>query len=162
MRNVIYIFLTMLMISNVAYGEELYMVLNGKAIHKDKGNYNESNYGLGFEYDMSSSNSSYIPFVGASSFKDSNSQTSNYIGGGYKYRMPLSSNSDGWRIDAGIMGFVMTRKDYNNNSPFLGALPFISVGTGLVMMNATYIPKFTSKGTSLIYLQLKFRVAEFD
>ena len=161
MRQVVIMIMAIMALSNSAFGEELYMVLNGKAFHQDKGNYNENNYGLGFEYDMSTQGA-FIPFVGASSFKDSNSQTSNYIGGGYKYRMPLTAKSDGWRFDAGIMGFVMTRKDYNNNAPFLGALPFVSFGTGFVMMNATYIPKLTNKGTSLVYLQLKFRVAEFD
>ncbi len=150
------------MATSFAQAEELYAVLNGKAVHMDKGNYNENNWGLGFEYDLNASNKSWVPFFGGSTFKDSNSQTSNYIGGGYKYRIPLSNDKSGWRADVGVMGFLMTRKDYNQNSPFLGVLPFVSWGTGFAMINATYIPKVTQKGSSLFYFQLKFRVAEFD
>lgn len=146
----------------LVYAEELYAVINGKSVHLDDGNYNEANWGLGFEYDLNQSKKSWIPFFGGSTFKDSNKDTSNYFGGGYKFRTPLSSDKDSWRVDVGVMGFVMTRKDYNNNEPFLGALPFVSFGNAYAMINATYIPQVTQKGSDLFYFQFKFRVAEFD
>lgn len=141
--------------------EELFAVINGKAIHEGSGNYNENNWGLGFEYDLKQEDK-WIPFVAGSSFKDSNSNMSNYLGGGYKYRIPFDNKKDGWRVDLSLIAFLMTRKDYNNNDPFIGALPFVAIGTGKVMLNMTYIPKVTPKTVGLFYFQLKFRVMEFD
>jgi len=144
-----------------ASAEELFVVLNGKAIHSGSGNYNEDNWGVGFEYDIKAEDK-WIPFVAGSTFKDSNDQTSNYLGGGYKYRVPLEKDKDGWRVDFSFIAFLMTRKDYNNNEPFLGALPFIAIGTSKVMLNVTYIPKVTPKTVSLFYFQLKFKLMEFN
>jgi len=141
--------------------DELSVVINGKAIHTGSGNYNEENWGLGFEYDFKP-DKQWIPFVAGSSFKDSNKDVSNYLGGGYKYRIPLEKAKDGWRVDLSVIAFMMTRKDYKNNEPFFGALPFVSIGTGRVMLNATYIPKVTPKTVALFYFQLKFKVMEFD
>ena len=141
--------------------EELFVVLNGKAIHSGSGNYNEDNWGIGFEYDMKTEDK-WIPFVAGSTFKDSNDQTSNYLGGGYKYRIPLEKNKEGWRVDFSLIAFLMTRKDYNNNEPFVGALPFIAIGTSKVMLNVTYIPKVTPKTVSLFYFQLKLKLMEFN
>ncbi len=142
--------------------DELSLVINGKAIH-DKGpiKYNEKNWGVGFEYDFKPT-SRWIPFVAGSTFKDSNKQTSNYLGGGYKYRIPLEDAKDGWRVDLSFIAFFMTRRDYNNNQPFFGALPFISIGTSRVMLNMTYIPRVTPKTVGLFYFQLKIKIMEFD
>ena len=141
--------------------DELQLVINGKAVHSGSANYNEDNWGVGFEYDFKPEKN-WIPFVAGSTFKDSNKQTSNYLGGGYKYRIPLENDKDGWRVDLSIIAFMMTRKDYKNNDPFFGALPFVSVGTSKVMLNATYIPQVTPKSVSLFYFQLKFKLMEFD
>ena len=141
--------------------DELLVVINGKALHEGNGSYNENNWGLGFEYDFKPK-SKWIPFVAGSSFKDSNKQTSNYLGGGYKYRIPLDSTKDGWRVDLSIIAFLMTRHDYKDNSPFFGALPFVSIGTSRAMLNVSYIPKVTPKTVSLFYFQLKFKLMEFD
>jgi len=144
------------------FSDELSLVINGKSIHdSNTNNYNEDNWGLGFEYDFKPDDK-WIPFVAGSSFKDSNDQTSNYLGGGYKYRFPLDNDKQGWRFDLGIIGFMMTRHDYKNNSAFFGAIPFVSIGTGSVMVNVTYIPKVTPKTVGLFYFQLKFKLAEFD
>lgn len=148
------------MLMSSAHADELYLVLNGKAIHSGNTNYNEKNWGLGFEYDFKP-RGTWVPFVAASSFKDSNNQTSNYAGGGYKYRIPLDSDPQGWRMDVGAIAFLMTRKDVRNNKPFIGALPFVSIGTARVMLNATYIPKVSPKTVSLFYFQLKFKIFEF-
>lgn len=155
------LFLFISFLSSNVIAEELYLVVNGKALHQGSGNYNEENWGLGFEYDFKP-DKKWIPFVSGSSFKDSNDQVSNYLGGGYKYRIPLDDTKDGWRVDFAVIAFLMTRKDYNNNSPFFGALPFVAIGTSRVMLNVTYIPQVTPKTVSLFYFQLKFKLVEFD
>lgn len=140
---------------------EFHVVLNGKAIHLDDGDYNEKNWGLGFEYDFNPE-SEWITFVNGSAFKDSNDQWSKYVGPGIKRRFELGSamNAD-WHVDAGVIAFLMTRKDYQDNDPFFGALPFISIGTRSVALNATYIPSVTPKHKKLLYFQVQVRVAEF-
>jgi len=151
----------MSLFSSVLQADELFAVINGKSIHDGGGKYNEENWGLGFEYDFKQ-DEKWIPFVAGSRFKDSNDQTSNYLGGGYKYRIPLEKDKEGWRIDLSIIGFFMTRKDYRDNSPFFGALPFLGIGTSKVMLNITYIPKVTPKTVGLFYFQLKFKLMEFE
>jgi len=141
--------------------DELSVVLNGKAIHNGGRNYNENNWGIGFEYDFKQEDK-WIPFVAGSTFKDSNKQTSNYLGGGYKYRIPLENDKNGWRVDLAVIAFVMTRKDYRNNDPFVGVLPFVAIGTGNLMLNVTYIPQVTPKTVSLFYFQLKYKIMTFD
>jgi len=141
--------------------DDLMLVINGKAIHQGNKNYNEDNWGLGFEYDFKE-DKGWVPFVAGSRFKDSNSQMSNYLGGGYKYRIPLDDAKDGWRIDLSLIAFLMTRKDYKNNDPFFGAIPFVAIGTERVMLNMSYIPKVTPKTVGLFYFQLKFKLMEFD
>ena len=151
----------LLSLATPAVAGELHLVLNGKAIHLDEGDYNEKNWGLGFEYDFNPEDR-WITFVNGSAFKDSNDQWSKYVGPGIKRRVELgtAANSE-WHLDVGIIGFLMTRKDFNDNDPFLGALPFVSLGTRAVAVNATYIPSVTPKHKKLLYFQLQFRLAEF-
>lgn len=141
--------------------DEFHVVLNGKAIHLDNGNYNEENWGLGVEYTFTPRNN-WIKFVNASYFKDSSYNTSKYVGGGIKRRYRLDDDKDGWFFDLGGIAFVMTRKDYKGNDPFLGALPFAAIGKGPVTLNMTYIPEVTPKHKDLLYFQVLFRVATFD
>lgn len=157
-------FVLIVLISCVSFqvnADELYAVINGKAIHTGSGNYNEDNWGLGFEYDFKPE-AKWVPFAAGSSFKDSNDQVSNYLGGGYKYRIPLEKDKKGWRVDFSLIAFFMTRKDYKDNQPFIGALPFVAIGTSSVMLNMTYIPKVTPKTTGLFYFQLKFKLMDFE
>jgi len=140
---------------------ELHVVINGKAIHLDGGDYNEENWGLGLEYDFSTKGH-WIPFVNASSFKDSNYNTSRYIGGGMKRRFRMDNDDDGWFFDAGAIAFLMTRKDFKDNDPFPGILPFVAVGTGPVTLNLTYIPSVSPKYKELLYFQLLVRVKTFE
>jgi len=141
--------------------DELYVVVNGKAIHLDDGDYNEDNWGLGVEYTFTPRNN-WIKFVNASYFKDSSYNTSKYVGGGIKRRFRLDEDKDGWFVDVGAIGFVMTRKDYKDNDPFVGALPFASLGKGPVTLNMTYIPEVTPKHKDLLYFQVLVRVMTFD
>ena len=140
--------------------DELHFILNGKAIHLDGGNYNESNWGYGLEYDFEQRNN-WITFINGSSFKDSNNQTSRYLGAGMKRRYLLQKDPEGWHVDAGLIAFFMTRKDYRDNDPFPGVLPFVSIGTPSYALNITYIPEVSPKHKALFYFQATFRLAEF-
>jgi hypothetical protein len=64
-------------------------------------------------------------------------------------------------IDAGFFAFVMTRQDYKNNAPFLGALPFISIGNNRFSVNVTYVPEVVPKMVAFVYFQATIKVAEF-
>lgn len=143
------------------FADQLHGIINGKAYHFDRGrNFNEKNWGYGFEYNFEQ-RGDWIPLLTGSSFKDSKNQTSNYLGGGTKKRFMLGSGASGLHLDVGVVGFIMTRKDYKNQKLFVGALPFISVGNEYVAINATYIPKISPKYASLLYFQLMIKVAEF-
>lgn len=149
-------------ILSASYGmaDTLHLVINGKAIHEVKKNFNESNWGLGFEYDFSEKEN-WIPFFTGSYFSDSLSHTSTYFGGGSKRRFQLEADKTGWHFDAGVVAFLMTRKDYQHNKPFFGALPFVSVGTDRFALNVTYIPKVTPKYVSLVFIQATVKLAEW-
>ena len=160
-RGLIVIVLFLFAFSDRVFADQLHLVVNGKSIHTDnRRNWNENNYGLGFEYDFKRRGDT-IPLVTGSSFKDSNKQTSNYLGGGVKHRFQLDNNPDGLHVDVGVVGFVMTRHDFKNNDPFLGALPFVSFGNERLAVNATYIPKVSPKMVSLFYFQLMIKLTEF-
>jgi len=78
-----------------------------------------------------------------------------------KRRFLLGDDPEGLHVDAGVIGFVMTRQDYKNNDPFLGALPFISVGNSRFAVNITYVPEIVPKMVAFVYFQATFRIAEF-
>ena len=143
-----------------AQADELHLVVNGKAYHFSSRNYNEKNYGLGFEYDFTA-HKNWITFVNGSFFKDSFKNTSNYLGAGMKRRYDLQDDPNGWHADVGAFAFLMTRKDMHDNHPFLGVLPVLSVGKQWFAVNVTYIPKTSPKYVSLFFFQLMFRLAEF-
>ncbi|MCW9025124.1 MAG: hypothetical protein OQK73_10650 [Gammaproteobacteria bacterium] len=160
MRVTLILLMTMLW-SGLPVAEELHLILNGKAYHFDRNkNYNEDNWGLGFEYDLEPQGK-WIPLITGSRFKDSNDQNSNYLGGGAKHRFSFGNSSSELHFDVGLVAFLMTRKDYNGYDPFLGALPFVSLGNDHVAVNATYIPSISPKHTSLLYFQLAIKLLEF-
>jgi len=155
------IWLVMLLYTSEAMADQVHVVINGKAYHFDRDrDWNENNYGLGFEYDFTPQGD-WIPLVTGSSFKDSNKQTSRYLGGGAKRRFLFGKDPQGFHLDVGLVVFAMTRKDFKNDDPFIGVLPFISLGNEIVAINATYIPKTDPKLASLLYFQLMFKLAEF-
>ena len=156
------LFLVLLLgLSTSSIADELHWIINGKAIHLEGGDYNEANWGTGLEYDFTPHNN-WTKFIHASYFKDSNYNISKYAGGGMKRRYHLDDSKDGWFADAGFIAFLMTRKDYNDNKPFPGILPFLSVGNGPVALNMTYIPRVSPKHRALLYFQVQVRVASFD
>ena len=92
--------------------------------------------------------------------KDSNSNTSHYIGGGSKRRFHLDRLSKRLNLDLGVLGLVMTRPEYNNDKPFLGAIPFVSLSNDWGGINLTYVPKFEDDMYAFWYLQFAFKLAE--
>lgn len=159
MRIIVTSLLLLLAVAQVQ-ADELQLIINGKAVHLTNKNYNEKNYGLGFEYDFAP-RKHWITFVNGSIFKDSLENTSKYLGGGMKRRYELQQDPNGWHADVGLFGFLMTRVDYHNNHPFFGVLPAFSLGKQWFAINATYIPKVSPKHVNLFFFQLMFRVAEF-
>jgi len=143
-----------------ATGDELSLLVNGKALHlgtpEDK-HLNEKNWGLGLQYDWDPKDSKWIPFATASGFIDSNKNPSYYAGGGALRRFEFGS----LHADLGGIGFLMVRKDFKNDRPFPGVLPVISVGTQSVALNITYIPKVEPKAVPLWFFQLKIKLMEF-
>ncbi len=134
------------------------LLLNGKAIHLEKragDDYNEENWGGGVQYDFTSKDSKWSPFLTASGFKDSNKNPSYYAGGGTMRRYAFGMEKDSMHLDVGMVAFAMIRKGYQHGNPFLGLLPVISLGTDRVALNLTYIPKVDPKLIPLLFLQLK-------
>lgn len=156
---------TFLLLITVCFSQQLMadslnLIINGKALHEEKKNYNEENLGLGFEYNFEEKDN-WINFINGGFFKDSLKNNSNYLGGGTKRRFLLTDDKDGWHIDAGITAFLMTRKNFKNGKPFFGALPYASIGTDRFALNATYIPSVSPKFVALWFLQASFKVAEW-
>lgn len=147
-----------------AHAGTLNLILNGKAIHFQKSTtdgrtFNENNWGAGFQYDFDEVNDKWVPFVTASGFSDSFKHASYNAGGGVLRRYKFGN---GWHFDAGVYAFAMTRKDVNNNSPFLGVLPVASIGTDMISVNMTYIPKVRPKFVELVFFQLKINTEIFN
>ena len=148
-------------LSSQLYAGELHLVINGKAIHENKKNFNEENYGFGFEYDFDQQDDGWINFVTASYFLDSVNNISRYMGGGTKKRYKLGKGEGSWHFDAGVVAFLMTRYDYMDNKPFFGALPFVSLGNDYFAVNATYIPAITPKFEALMFFQATVKIASW-
>ncbi len=153
--------LFLLLASTTVAANDLQLIVSGTAVHLNSDTkFNEKNWGLGFEYDFEERNN-WIPLVTGLVFKDSLKNTSKYIGGGTKRRFRLTDDPDGMHIDTGVFAFLMTRKDYRDNEPFVGALPFISVGNSRFAVNMTYVPKIVPKMIAFVYIQATFKIAEF-
>jgi hypothetical protein len=149
---------------NAANANNLSLLVNGKSIHTKKTenfHYNESNWGFGLHYEFARTTKPWVPFMTVSGFKDSNNEPSYYAGGGYMRRVMLSRKHNYLHMDAGLIGFVMTRQDYKSGQPFLGALPALSLGTRDVSVNVTYIPKVHRKMAELWFFQLKLSTNTF-
>ena len=154
--------LLMLTSSLPLYAEGFSIVLNGASVHVNPSpsqNFNEENWGLGFQYDFAAINKRWIPFISASGFQDSLDNTSYYAGGGVMRRFIKSDNLN---IDAGLIGFMMTREDYKDNDPFPGILPVFSIGNEKIALNITYIPKVHPKIVPVWFFQLKVPLSNFN
>ena len=116
------------------------VVLNGKAIHVNaEKDWNESNWGLGFEHEFNPEGR-WVKLALGNGFRDSDDEMSYMGGGGIKRRFRIPMGERRVHVDLGAIGFVMTRQDVGNNSPFPGILPAVSVGTRQFAVNMTYLP----------------------
>ena len=151
----------LLFLPGIVFSEQLYLAVNGLSYHFDRTqSYNETNLGLGLEFDFKYDDD-WVGFAAGGSFRDSNNQDSNYLATGGKYRIPLSSDRDGLYLDLGLGAMLMTRYDYHNNDPFFVAGPFISMGNKYVALNMVYIPNLNPKFKPLVYAQIMFNLIEF-
>ena len=96
-----------------------------------------------------------MSFAHGSGFLDSDDNASYYAGGGILRRYTAILADTEWRLDLGIVAFLMHRKHYRNGDLFPGALPFVSVGTQALALNVSYVPKVDPKMSPLFFLQLK-------
>ncbi len=151
--------------SQTAEAEGYSLIINGKSIHErqpKKGSFNEKNWGLGLQYDYDIYKGYWQPYLTTSIFKDSYERNSFYAGGGIMRRFSLDNLYEDFHFSAGIVGFVMTRKDHRNRRPFLGALPAFTIGTDKVAFNISYVPEVQPKLIPLWFIQLKISFENFN
>ncbi len=116
-------------------------VLNGKSYHLNSSyDWNESNFGAGIEYAFDSE-SKWRTILMANGFRDSESKMSYMAGGGLHRELYQTDRLSGFYVMAGINAFVMTRNDVDDNRPFPGVLPSVTVGNQYAGLNLTYLPK---------------------
>ncbi len=142
----------------VVYAGNLSLLVNGKSLHMNPPRsieYNEKNWGAGIQYDFESYDRKWVPFMSVSGFIDSFENPSYYTGAGIVRRVHFGHTKDSKHVDAGLIGFLMTRKDYKDGNPFIGMLPALSFGSRRFAVNMTYIPKIDPKMVALWFFQLK-------
>ncbi|HEX7080327.1 MAG TPA: hypothetical protein VF329_04885 [Gammaproteobacteria bacterium] len=153
-------------ISFPAAAQDWSLVLNGKSIHVNSSkDWNEQNWGLGIEREFDAG-SRWVKVALFNGFVDSADEMSYMAGGGLKRRFRLSSLHEGLFVDVGVVGFLMTRQDVNDNEPFPGLLPALTFGTRSVALNLTYLSQSMMDSATnvtrvdptvsgLVFLQLK-------
>jgi hypothetical protein len=107
------------------------------------------------QYEFGDVRDKWVPYTTVSGFKDSNYQPSYYVGGGYLRRIMVSPRMNFLHVDVGMVGFLMSRRDYSQGDLFPGVLPVLSLGTRDVAVNVTYIPEVDARLAELWFFQLK-------
>ncbi len=132
----------LLALASLAAGAgSLDVVINGKSHHvNSKYDWNEDNLGLGLEYELDSA-SRWIRTINVNTFVDSLENQSYMAGAGLKRRLIDSDILGGLYFDAGLVAFLMSRKDIENHRPFPGILPVVTLGNRYAGINLTYLPK---------------------
>ncbi len=152
--------LVTLLVSTQVGANELQVIISGTAIHQGSNDLNENNYGFGLQYDFAAQGR-WIPLLNMASFKDSNDNTSRYVGAGLKRRFGISSGQQRLNLDLGAAALVMRRPGYNDDEPFIGALPFVSLSNGWGGINATYVPSLANEALPFWYFQFSLKLFEF-
>ncbi|MCP4302650.1 MAG: hypothetical protein GY783_18865 [Gammaproteobacteria bacterium] len=146
-------------------------VINGRSIHVDATeDWNENNFGLGLEYQFATQ-SRWKKQLMVNGFRDSSDEMSYMAGAGLHRTLFATDRLNGLYLDAGINAFLMTRKDVNDNRPFPGALPSLSLGNRHMGLNLTYLPvkavermfdtqMLDDTATGIFFLQLKVGVSQ--
>lgn len=155
-------------ISHPLYAEgDWGIVINGRSVHLNaEKQWNEDNWGLGFEKELNSS-ARWVATAVANGFKDSMDNPSYMAGMSLKRRFRAPSSHV--YFDAGLVGFLMTRHDVRHDAPFPGALPTMTFGARHFAVNVTYMPgsvvdhvthaKLLDPAiTGIIFIQLKLDV----
>ncbi len=115
-------------------------ILNGRSIHIGAAeDWNENNLGLGVEYQFASE-SRWKTILMANGFRDSNKSMSYMAGAGLHRTLFDTPRLGDFYVDIGINAFVMTREDVNDNRPFPGVLPSLTIGNRYAGINLTYLP----------------------
>ncbi len=159
--------------ATAAYADDWNLLLNGKAIHLNASrDWNESNFGLGIEREFDSG-SRWVKLAMANGYRDSDDNMAYMAGGGIKRRFGLGPLlAPEWHVDLGVIGFLMTREDVDDNRRFPGALPVVSVGNGQIAVNMTYVPTSVVEDTiplrvhdesvdGVLFLQFSFDLGLF-
>ena len=152
-----------------ASADKLSVVVNGMSYHVDSSyDWNETNYGLGVEYQFSSQ-SRWKTLTMVNGFRDSNDEMSYMAGAGLHRRLVESERLAGFYLDVGLNAFLMTRKDINDNRPFPGILPSLTVGNRHMGINLTYLPRQAVQDvleadmvdptiSGIVFMQFKFSI----
>lgn len=115
-------------------------VINGRSVHVGAtADWNENNLGLGLEYQFASE-SRWKKRIMVNGFRDSNDDMSYMAGAGLHRNLFATNSLKGFYVDAGINAFFMTRTDVNDNRPFPGVVPSLTVGNRHMGFNFTYLP----------------------
>lgn len=161
---------SLLLSAPAAYCGELSAVINGKSFHLNATeDWNESNLGFGVEY-LFPTESRWKTIAMVNGFRDSSDHSSFMAGAGLHRNLFASDQLHGFYVDAGINAFLMTRSDVDDNRPFPGALPSLTVGTRYMGFNLTYLPRkaveklydahMNDAGISgIVYVQFKLNVS---
>lgn len=127
--------------ASAATAGNLNAVINGKSYHLGSTEqWNEENYGLGIEYQFDTE-SRWKSLLMVNGFRDSDEHMSYMAGGGIYRNLYTTDRWQGFYVDVGVNAFLMTRQDVNDNRPFPGILPSMTIGNNYVGFNLTYLPK---------------------
>lgn len=125
----------------IAVAGSLDVVINGKSHHVNaEYDWNETNLGLGLEYEFASQ-SRWIKTINANTFVDSLENQTYMAGAGLKRRLLMTDRLGGLYLDAGLVGFLMSREDINDGRLFPGILPTLTIGNRYAGINLTYLPE---------------------
>lgn len=128
------------LLAPIAMAGELSAVLNGRSFHIGAAEeWNENNLGLGVEYQFASE-SRWKTILLANGFRDSNESMSYMAGAGLHRTLFNTPRLGQFYVDVGISAFLMTREDVNENRPFPGVLPSLTIGNRYAGINVTYLP----------------------
>lgn len=165
------VLLTALPVSSAMAGK-VSVVINGMSYHINSTyDWNEYNFGAGLEYEFVS-DSKWKMIAMVNGFRDSNDKMSYMAGGGLHRQLIYTDRLSGFYVLAGINAFIMTREDVDNNRPFPGALPSLTIGNRNMGLNFTYLPKAAVQSmagvtmvdptvSGILFVQFKINIDRF-
>ena len=128
------------LLAPTAMAGEWSAVLNGRSMHLGAAeDWNENNLGLGVEYQFASE-SRWKTILMANGFRDSTKSMSYMAGAGLHRTLFDTHRLGDFYVDFGVNAFVMTREDVNDNRPFPGVLPSLTIGNRYAGINIAYLP----------------------